>query len=405
MYEKSSTGIVPIFLAIISMFALPCLQWIFDAEETADVSYSTATCHVIKHLMNHSLYDLTAALESSPNISEAMTLLQNLELPREKRRECNKVFVACLQSWKGPDKTFVWMKRNIAHETCKTIFEDHQNSGTWREIQIDMVEDWLKESQQKFQNFSFKKSCSSCRPIQGCSCCKRYCGVCKERRVTCSLKCDTSGHNLFPGAYRFALILATYLDLTKDMILLVTILSVIQFSLFFEFGTFSSTIAWILVASIFPPLLLSAIETAAKRPTSILGFKAWRRLQESPASGCKMWFLRTIIVLFYPVIPAINICAREAAKEEKTKLLKQTEEEFHQHDGSVHTEALEKLAEVESYLLEARQGIMTFKMNELSLEVPLQLGLQLIMLLLSLSSSTTHSGLQALFQQEFQASI
>ena len=118
-----------------------------------------------------------------------------------------------------------------------------------------------------------------------------------------------------------------------------------------------------------------------------------------------MWFLRTIIVLFYPVIPAINICAREAAKEEKTKLLKQTEEEFHQHDGSVHTEALEKLAEVESYLLEARQGIMTFKMNELSLEVPLQLGLQLIMLLLSLSSSTTHSGLQALFQQEFQASI
>ena len=171
---------MPIFLAIISMFALPCLQWIFDAEETADVSYSTGTCHVIKHLMNHSLYDLTAALESSPNISEAMTLLQNLELPREKRRECNKVFVACLQSWKGPDKTFVWMKRNIAHETCKTILEDHQNSGTWREIQIDKVEDWLKESQQKFQNFSFKKSCSSCRPIQGCSCCKKYCGVCKK---------------------------------------------------------------------------------------------------------------------------------------------------------------------------------------------------------------------------------
>merc|ERR1719264_1575829 len=45
---------------------------------------------------------------------------------------------------------------------------------------------------------------------------------------------------------------------------------------------------------------------------------------------------------------------------------------------------------------------MTFKLNELSWEVPLQLGLQITMLLLATSSSVTHSGMQALFQEEFQ---
>ena len=181
--------------------------------------------------------------------------------------------------------------------------------------------------------------------------------------------------------------------------------SVIQVSLFFKFGTFPSTIAWILVASIFPPLLFSAIETAKNRPTSILGSSAWQRFEENPPSSCKLWCLRIFIIVFYPVIPAINICAREAAKMKKKKLLEKTREEFNKEDGIIRTEALEKLAQVEKYLLEVRTGIMTFKLNELSWEVPLQLGLQLIMLLLGTSFSATHSGLQALFQEEFQVSL
>ena len=118
-----------------------------------------------------------------------------------------------------------------------------------------------------------------------------------------------------------------------------------------------------------------------------------------------MWCLRTFIIVFYPMIPAISICAREAAKVKKKKLLEKTREEFDNEHGIIRTEAMEKLAQVEKYLLEVRKGIMTFKLNELSWEVPLQLGLQLIMLLLGTSFSATHSGLQALFQEEFQVRV
>ena len=77
--------LVPTFLAIISMFALPCLQWVFQDEGVDRNSYSTKTVDIIKHLMNHEPDDVNAALESMANISEAMTLLQNLELEREEK--------------------------------------------------------------------------------------------------------------------------------------------------------------------------------------------------------------------------------------------------------------------------------------------------------------------------------
>ena len=406
-----SSVLVPALLAIVSMFALPCLQWIFEDKDTERRSFSVGTVDIIKHLMNQEADNMKAALESMANISEAMTLLQNLELTREERRECNKLFVVCLQDWKGADKAFIWMKKNIAHETCKKIFEDHRHSGTWLETKLDEAEDCLNKSRKAFQALSFKKTCTLCQPVRGCSCCQRYCGFCRNpKTVTCDLccciqRCERSRFDFSALIHQFALVLATYLDLTKDVTLLMTVVSVIQVSLFFKFGTFPSTIAWILVASIFPPLLLSAIETAKNRPTSILGSSAWQRFEENPPSSCKLWCLRIFIIVFYPVIPAINICAREAAKMKKKKLLEKTREEFNKEDGIIRTEALEKLAQVEKYLLEVRTGIMTFKLNELSWEVPLQLGLQLIMLLLGTSFSATHSGLQALFQEEFQVSL
>ena len=158
------------------------------------------------------------------------------------------------------------------------------------------------------------------------------------------------------------------------------------------------------MASIVLPLLFSAVETAKNRPTIILGSDTWQRFTESPPSKCKIWCLRILIVVFYPAIPAINICAREAAKAKKEKLLENNTKEFSKENATIHTELLERLAKVEKYLVEVRKGIMTFKLNELSWEIPLQIGLQLIMLLLSTSFSITHTGMQALFQEDFKVS-
>ena len=180
---------------------------------------------------------------------------------------------------------------------------------------------------------------------------------------------------------------------------------VVQAGLFLKFGTFPSAIAWILVASIVLPLLFSAVETAKNRPTIILGSSGWQSFEENPPSRCKIWLLRILIIVFYPAVPAINICAREAAKAKKEKLLEKTRNEFNKEDSTIHREVLERLAQLEKYLVEVRKGIMTFKLNELSWEMPLQIGLQLIMLLLSTSFTITHAGMQALFQEDFKVSL
>ena len=301
------------------------------------------------------------------------------------------------------------MKKNIAHETCKKILQDYEYSGTWLETKADEAEDLLNSSKRAFQNLSFKKSCTICQPVPGCSCCQRYCGFCQNpRTITCNISCRTqeSGRfDFYTIAYSFARVLANYLDLTKDTALLMEMMLVVQAGLFLKFGTFPSAIAWILVASIVLPLLFSAVETAKNRPTIILGSNVWQSFEENPPSRCKIWLLRILIIVFYPAIPAINICAREAAKAKKGKLLEKTKKEFSKEDSTIHREVLERLAQLEKYLVEVRKGIMTFKLNELSWEMPLQIGLQLIMLLLSTSFTITHAGMQALFQEDFKVSL
>ena len=72
--------LVPALLAIISMFALPCLQWIFEDKDLERRSYSMGTVDFVKHQVNQEIDNVKADLESMANISEALTILQNLEL-------------------------------------------------------------------------------------------------------------------------------------------------------------------------------------------------------------------------------------------------------------------------------------------------------------------------------------
>ena len=64
-------------------------------------------------MMNQEADNVKVALESMANISEAMTLFQNLELAREERRECNKLIVACLQNFKMEQLFWQWSKFQI----------------------------------------------------------------------------------------------------------------------------------------------------------------------------------------------------------------------------------------------------------------------------------------------------
>ena len=71
------------------------------------MSYSDGTSDIIKFLKDQEAEHVDAAITSNTNISEAMTILQNLELERDIRRGCNKFFVTRLQELKGMDKAFI----------------------------------------------------------------------------------------------------------------------------------------------------------------------------------------------------------------------------------------------------------------------------------------------------------
>ena len=69
---------------------------------------------------------------------------------------------------------------------------------------------------------------------------------------------------MFKGLKRLVMIAVTYLDLANDVILLYTIIKVLDETWLNPF-LFSSQVAWILLASIAIPLLISAIIIAFSR--------------------------------------------------------------------------------------------------------------------------------------------
>jgi hypothetical protein len=134
-----------------------------------------------------------------------------------------------------------------------------------------------------------------------------------------------------------------------------------------------------------------------------LGSGAWSRYTASPPTGPKLWAIRAYIVLFYLTIPANLINAIEEAKMKRERLLEKGREQFHDsEDGAVSADTMEKLRLTTEYLEEARRAMLTFRRNELSMEITVQTSLQIVMLLLSPAYTVlpTHSGLQAVFKTE-----
>jgi len=81
-------------------------------------------------------------------------------------------------------------------------------------------------------------------------------------------------------------------------------------------------------------------------------------------------------------------------------LLEKSKDEFHSF-GVVKKEIQEELQKVEDYEDDVNEAYLIFKRNEASIEIVLQMGLQLTMLLLSTTSFPTHAGLQGVFGKDY----
>ena len=114
--------------------------------------------------------------------------------------------------------------------------------------------------------------------------------------------------------------------------------------------------------------------------------------------------MRVFNVICCAIVPAVLINAKEEAKAKRDQILEEAKDQFHRSDRRTPLSALhQELHDVDAYLEESKEALLTFKRNELSLENSIQILIQVIMLLLSPAYTTypTHSGLQAVFQKDF----
>ena len=118
---------------------------------------------------------------------------------------------------------------------------------------------------------------------------------------------------------RLLMVANSYLDLVNDTILLIAILSALGNS--FDPTQFASQVALILLVSLSLPLLLSAVTIAHQRPQVIMDSCFWIHCKESRVNRKKLeLFCRIMIIIFFPIVPALILFASEKAKEERNGL-------------------------------------------------------------------------------------
>lgn len=142
-------------------------------------------------------------------------------------------------------------------------------------------------------------------------------------------------------------ILAFYLDLVTDTILLGTVLTVIELS-YYNYEDFESQVALILLSSIVIPIVLSAMMIAFTRPLVISNPNQWKKFK-TDQNLIPIFVIRIIILLFFPLMPAIIIISNENAKEQR-KSLKINEVD------TVTNATLEECDDITTFIDETRQG-------------------------------------------------
>ena len=191
-------------------------------------------------------------------------------------------------------------------------------------------------------------------------------------------------------------IITTYLDVTNDCILLGAVVATIDSILF---GQFQFQVALILLMSIIIPMLVSATMIAFTHPFVVLRALPWKKLSTSH-STLQLVLIRTITIIGFLFVPALLIVGKDEAIEQRKSLKgKRTKIE-----DLVKPSVLENCQILTDYINASSSALLTYKKNELSLELIPQLSINLTMLLLSITKYPVQSGLQSIFQDKKETS-
>ena len=359
LYQANSivSALTLLVLLIISLGSSPVLKRIFrgDVMDTDDNKYSNKNLEIL----TGSNREMISTIINDEHLKESLLLLQNLNIPKEQRRNHNKMFIETLTFVKGSKtEAFLWMKENLYQETCGRMLDDFDFTGSLLQTTISCIKDLIAE----------------------------YCN-CFHESVVCFFK-------------RVKLTSLIYLDFLKDTCILIAMLYLInETGALLDVG-FPSTLAWIFFVSISVPLLLSALETAWSQPLAVLGQSGWEQYKNKPPSTEILWGVRVAVVAFYLFIPAILTNNREEAREKREMLLRRGKDDFEKKKGI--QESLHKsLRSTNMYIEESTKALLIFKTHELSIERVIQLTVTHTVALLSpdYTEFPTNSGFQALFDQ------
>ena len=369
-------------LAVVSVSCPPLLSHVFGSKNYISSSSSSNAISILKTLTEGSINDVKTAV-LSPKFNLSATQMQHLDLPRDVRRGRNKDLVFCLGE--SQPTAFIMMKDRMNMETAQMIIQDFRNSNTKLEKLSDSVEDLKTLVKKRYHEakciVTFKDlSCGHFNTERTC--------------MRCTEGPKQTSDGLGPSLIRFGKVHMSYLDVTKDTALAIKLISLIGVQIFTEPALFQSVIIWLLIASIVVPLLKSAVETALWYPHAVLDSSV------STPSGSKLRALQAAVFCGYFFVPSLLIKNKEKAALKRKILLEKTKDEF-LSTGVVEEQIYEELQEVEKYEIDVKEAYLIFKRNEASFEIVLQMGLQLTMLLLSMTTFPTHAGLQGVFGKDY----
>ena len=319
-------------------------------------------------------------ITKQPRISAKLTQLQHLGLNHEARREQNKRFVLALEDSEGKQNAFVALKRKISQKTAQKIVDDFNHSNSC----MDNVCDAVKDIKNTLKNHFKGINCA-------CTCAIPCCGHCEEE-TRCQL-CG-QGPNWEVSNLKVIQIIATnYYDLVKDLTVVASMIFVLDSS--FLDTEFFNGIIWTLLSSLVIPLLVSAIETALKHPAVVLHYKTFMALKQNPPLS-----LKAAVFCGYIFVPAVILVNIEKAEMRRRQLLESGKKRFQNLEelqNATDEETLKQLEMIECYLESLYKARLVFYKNEASMEIPVQLTMQLMMLLMTQTKTPTYYTREAFF--------
>ena len=292
---------------------------------------------MLKHFLNANTSNLDPARKSFYSSAQVRKFFGARTHDIERRRVINKHFFNCLLEVEGDKPSaLIWLKKHIDLEICEIMMSDIENTGTMMQI-VKQKTFSTKEELESDVAQAFKTNCGCC-----------FISICKFT------------YNSFR---RFITMTLSYLDLGFDSILLGTILKVLGASIIGNYELFSSQVALLLLASILVPSWITAFSIARNRPLVVVGSDQW--IQRLSHGRCKMFFLQIIIMVCSLIVPALVIRAEEKAQEKRKILVARIKKSPDNVQGS----DLEELELLTRFLNESRLALLTFRRNELSIEI------------------------------------